>query len=274
MHDQNENEQTTNNRRGYIPARCVSFIEKLQRQTNNQSGAKQGDQTANDRLITITGRLVNATWVIAVVGAFSFGASLLQWCAMRSTDEATHIAATAAQNSATAAVAANETTRALIGAALIIPDEPSSKVRIGLDGTVALDLYITDLGQSWARDVYINARIIIPSVRTTHGQSPAYDQTVFAGGFDVSPQIPWHYVLDDFAKYPFAADAVDNLTVSVKIEISFFNIFKEPGSQSTALIAATGAANTPCCTIGKLDKFIALQRPMDSSRVHGAGSQR
>ncbi len=87
-------------RSGQHHARLVALICKLQRYHNHTEPAQNNQNAKEDALARYTWRLVIATSVIAFVGVLTFGAALLQWDAMRHTDEATHIAATAAKKSA------------------------------------------------------------------------------------------------------------------------------------------------------------------------------
>jgi hypothetical protein len=76
------------NRRGYIPAQCVSFIEKLKRHSKQEPSEQNNNNSKNEiDLAKHTRRLSWATWIIAGVGALSFFAALLQWSALRSTDD-------------------------------------------------------------------------------------------------------------------------------------------------------------------------------------------
>jgi methyl-accepting chemotaxis protein len=70
----------------------------------------------------------------------------------KQTDElikATKQSADAARDAANAATRANATTRAQIDSHLVIPDQPQSTIRIEPDGTIALDLYVANLSQTW-----------------------------------------------------------------------------------------------------------------------------
>ena len=90
------------NERGRIPALCVSFIQKLQREAEQAPTYGDNKNATENALIRYTRNLGWATWVIAFVGILSFGAALLQWNALRNTDSATHDLAKAAADSTVA----------------------------------------------------------------------------------------------------------------------------------------------------------------------------
>ncbi len=71
MQDQNESDQQSAKKRGYIPARCVSFIQKLYAQ-NDKSTSDNNKTNSHD-----TGIFV-ATVFIALAAVLSFGAALIQ----------------------------------------------------------------------------------------------------------------------------------------------------------------------------------------------------
>jgi hypothetical protein len=83
-------------KRGYIPARCVSFIEKIKRKADDQPQ----DNVYAAALARYTLWLTVATAVVAAAAVLSFIAALLQWNALSSTDAATQKLAKAALDQA------------------------------------------------------------------------------------------------------------------------------------------------------------------------------
>jgi hypothetical protein len=82
------------NRRGYTPRRFRSLVKESQRLREANPTEKVNESTNNDplvretrRLASVTHQLVIWTGVIAAIGALSFTAALLQWDALRRTDE-------------------------------------------------------------------------------------------------------------------------------------------------------------------------------------------
>jgi hypothetical protein len=85
--DNESGPQQGNTRRGYIPAACVRYIEKIQGKTNKTDS----DKNKNDPYAR---GIYRATWVIAGAGVLTFGAAVIQavifngqLSAMRSSDE-------------------------------------------------------------------------------------------------------------------------------------------------------------------------------------------
>jgi hypothetical protein len=132
--------------------------------------------------------------------------------------------ADAAQSTASAALMANATTRAQINGTLIIPDEPDSKIQIGQNGAISLDLNLAVIGQSWAREVYVNIGVSIQN-----GPRLVYNgPSAFTAGFDVSPTNPWHHTIDDFLPVMVGQiKSSDVLDVETIIAVSYLNIFDE-----------------------------------------------
>jgi hypothetical protein len=173
--------------------------------------------------------------------------------------------ADAAKTAANAALAANATTRSQINASLIIPDEPDSTIRIGPDGSIAIDLYVANIGQSWARDVYLNVEVTV-----RNGGKPIYrGPPAFGGEFDVSPQTPWHHTIADFKpKFPVTiVNSGDELDVAVTIAMSYSNIFDERIHRIFQLQASRGDMDGRCCTPKELENSVELQRYPDLSRL-------
>jgi hypothetical protein len=250
MSHQDSSEQGKERRRGYIPAQCVRFIQNLQRRYDQGRPATNNENTYNKGIFI-------ATCVIGLAGILGFLAALIQafifnkqLAAMKSTDEALHIAAIAAKDSASAAIAANETTRAQLSARLIIPDMPQSTIKVSRDGTVLVDLYIANTGQTWARDVSADVTLTIKG----------YPITVRGDLADVSWQQPSHVSITTFPKFPVSLDG--NIPIAVTIKLAFTTIFKEPSLQSVNLVAGFQNADTPCCTIDQLEQSVRLLIPV------------
>jgi hypothetical protein len=140
-------------------ARIISLIEDVKRNTEQKPPGQDTTNPDSHSLTRYTYYLTIATWVIAGAAILTFGAGLLQYWALTSTDSATHIAAKAAQDSAKAAIVANETTRAQLAPYLIIPDDPASKIKVAKDGGVSGTIYVENTGQTPARDVYIEIQL-------------------------------------------------------------------------------------------------------------------
>jgi hypothetical protein len=70
MNDEESSNQI-NRRRGYIPAACVRYIERLQRKSNQLD---IGDR----RTTTYERGMYRATWVIAIAAVLTFGAAVIQ----------------------------------------------------------------------------------------------------------------------------------------------------------------------------------------------------
>jgi hypothetical protein len=94
-------------------ARLVALISKLHRNANHPRPEQNNRDTNENALARYTWRLVIATSIIAIASVLNFGAALLQWNAMKNTDEATHIAANAARDAADAAKKSADTTVSL-----------------------------------------------------------------------------------------------------------------------------------------------------------------
>jgi hypothetical protein len=212
------------------------------------------------------------TYFVAVYANGQLGIFRSQLEEMRSTGKQTDdlIAVTkqsadAAKLAANAALTANATTRAQINASLIIQDAPTEpKIKIAPDGTITIDMYIVDIGQSWARDVYVNIGVTIrDGPKIVYAGPP-----IFAGESDIGPQTPSHLVLDDFEK--FRVGEVNDtvmLSMTVRIAMAYTNIFDERIFRNVNLIAARGDINAPCCTLKEFQESVGLGRNADFSRI-------
>jgi hypothetical protein len=280
MQDEVTSSQPDNNGKGHIPAAWVRFIQQLQHKSEEEAPTSQNEKRANDDALVRHAR--NTAWatiIIAGASVLTFGAALLQYFVfsaqlgeMKSTGKQTddliasnNKTAAATLAAANAAVAANATTRAQINASLIIPDDPESKIRIGPDGTITVDLYVANIGQSWARDVYVNIDVTVRN----GGRQIYHGPPAFGGEFDISPQTPWHHAIDDFSpKFPTSViNSGDELDVAVTIAVSYSNIFDERNSRIFQLHAWRGDINSVCCTLKELADSVELERHADLSRL-------
>jgi hypothetical protein len=177
---------------------------------------------------------------------------------LSSTDKATHDAAKAAQDSAKAALVANETTRAQLAADLIIPHEPRSTIKIDRDGKILVDLYIANTGQSWAKGLKIDARLAI---------KPNYDVLLVGGPANVSPQEPLHFSIDEYPPFHVQTNGLTN--ISATITLTFATIFKEIAVRTVTLDLVAGLENMaiPCCSQDQLAQGVPLLVDDNSFRL-------
>jgi hypothetical protein len=212
------------------------------------------------------------TYFVAVYANGQLGVFRSQLDEMRSTGKQTDAliavtkqSADAAKLAATAALESNAAVRAQLKGYIIIPDEPDSKIRVGENGAVSVDLYLINTGQSWARDIYANIEIIIKN-----GQRRIYfAPPVWFGGFDISQNTPWHHTITDFQ--PLITGQIKNddlLTIEITIGISYSDVFDEKTSRYFRLKGwGEGDVNSRCCTLKEFEGGLGFQRQAEMSRL-------
>jgi hypothetical protein len=258
------------------PSRLTRAVENIKRCREHRRSERQKENPqdrAARKTAAATVWIAVFTFVTIGVGVSQFVIFWKQLSEMQSTGKqtddlirATKESADAAKNAAKAASDQNAITRAQIKASLNIPDEPNSTIRIGPDGTIAVDLYIFNTGQSWARDIYFTVAVI---VRNGRGQIYGGGSPAYGAEFDVSPQSPWHHTVDFFdIKFPVSAvNNSDELDVSVRVAMDYTDLFDERVHRLFQLKAQRGDDKIKCCTIKELETPVELQRNLDPSRI-------
>jgi hypothetical protein len=85
--DNGDSKQPKADRQGYEPRRFKSLVAQLHREAQ-QRRSRADEQTPHEAaLVRVTRWLVVATIALAVAGFLGFGAAILQWSALRSSDE-------------------------------------------------------------------------------------------------------------------------------------------------------------------------------------------
>jgi hypothetical protein len=83
------------NRRGYQLARLIALVSKIQRHSDKAPPSQNNNDSTGDALARYTLSLTIATWVVAGAAILSFGAALLQWSVLKSTDASAERSSTA-----------------------------------------------------------------------------------------------------------------------------------------------------------------------------------
>jgi hypothetical protein len=249
--DANKNNRPRRDNQNYRIANAIALLKNA---FIDQSKANRDQESGESRSETVLQSLTLFFVVLTTVGIF------YQACILNDTDKATQIAARAADESAKAAISANNTTRSQISAYLIVPEAPQSKIKIDTDFTI--DFYIANSGQTAARDVNIE---LITTIRLP--RSPITPSLTIKGGpLEITPQSPWHRILS----YPnFIGQSLLGIqgiiSVSTNAKFTYINL-NEPVSKSIDLVADTGdLLNRDCCTADQLKQFVPLVRPFSQS---------
>ena len=131
----------------------------------------------------------------------------------------------------------------------MIPYQPDTKIQISPDGSISVDLYLENVGQTLARDIYVNI-----GVTASLSQKQIYSgPSAFVGDFHINAQKTWHFVSDDFVvKFPISGSSSNILDVEAIIAISYSNIFDEKITLIFRLKAQKGVFGTQCCAIKDL----------------------
>lgn len=212
---------------------------------------------------------VTAAGVIAVVAYTTVAKWQLDATIAANTDM--HTAATAAQESADAAVAANNTTREQLSPYLIVDTTGKSRITLSEDGSIKVNLIFHNTGQSWARNGYIDIALAIkpiPNLIPTGG----YQTTVRATGVEISQTEPYP-LATPFPKYRDALNASIIYAVTAKLTMDYFTTFGERKTQKAELVANMQDLNIAmCCTLIQLKDSVALVYPIDYSRTPGANT--
>jgi hypothetical protein len=198
-----------------------------------------------------------ATFWVTVAGVLAVLAyttvAYWQLGAMIDANVDTHIAAVAARDSAKAALVANETTRAQIGAYLTVGG-PESSIRIGEDGIITIDLDITNIGGTAARDAYFELALLV------HSSQPIdFRATIKGVGLDISPTKPFRHTFRVPSGNDFAT-ARGHIDVSVRGTLTFTTVFDETKTQRVDLVAGPEDSLPDCCNIDQFRQPILLLR--------------
>lgn len=137
-------------RRWREPRRFVSLVEQLDREAQQRRLHANNEAAHEASLVAVTRWLVRATWLLVFVGFLAFGAAILQWRTLSSTDEK-----------------AGENITALQEQARIIRDQ-LDEMKLERRPWIAVDAHIGDI--RWESDgVHIATKFDL----TNTGKSPA-----------------------------------------------------------------------------------------------------
>jgi len=70
-----------------MTAGLIALIDRLRRQMDEERTSSNNENANEEALVKYTRRLTSATWVIAIAAILSFGAALLQWHVLGTTDD-------------------------------------------------------------------------------------------------------------------------------------------------------------------------------------------
>jgi len=172
-------------------------------------------------------------------------------------------------------------TRAQISAFLTIPESPETTIKLGDDWHMILDFYLANVGQSAARDVYLDTAFIL-----TSGANDSFPVTFKIGGGPIliPTTAPWHHIFDlglptNVTMYnglpkpgqpPNTSQLIMmpvRFTADLKGDATFTTVFGKTLKQPISLAAGFTDSRILCCDLLQLQKGIPMIYPADVNRL-------
>jgi hypothetical protein len=172
--------------------------------------------------------------------------------------------------------------RAQQSAFLAFPDDPPTIVKMDNGWHFILDFYIANVGQTAARETYINATL---TMKGNGDAIPAYTGSIAGGPILITPQKPYHYVFDlglplnttVYNGIPKPGEAprtstmillpVQNLIISLKGQMAFTTVFNKTISSTIDLIAGFTDERIKCCDFLQLQTGVPMTSRDDLTRI-------
>jgi hypothetical protein len=174
-------------------------------------------------------------------------------------------------------------TRNQISAFIAVPEMPATIVKMGTDWHFILDFHLANVGESTAREVYLDATLTMRGIDRTEDD---YRAVIKGGPILISKSQPWSHVFDmgipfNTSNYEFKGGkpvetgrmAIMPMRFDLKLRglITYITVFREKISQDLDMVGGFTDARIACCNFLQLQNGVPMIYPADLTRISSEG---